>query len=61
MSGAMGIPTYMLQPRKETDFRHGLPKELGLGNNLWYDTLCVVTNPNDWSKCIENLKKELLC
>lgn len=53
MSGAMGIPTYMLQPRKETDFRWSK-------QNLWYDSLTVIENPNDWSACIENLKKELL-
>lgn len=53
MSGAMGRPTYMLQPRKETDFRWSEP-------NLWYETLTVISNPNSWSHCIENLKKELL-
>lgn len=62
MSGAMGVPTFMLQPRKETDFRWGAAgcsTEIST-ENLWYDSLKVIHNPNDWSKCIDNLKKELL-
>lgn len=56
LAGAMGRPTYMLQPRKETDFRWGVNNT----TNLWYDSLKVISNPNDWNLCIENLKKELL-
>lgn len=61
LAGAMGIPTYLLQPRKETDFRWGETNTLeNSTQNIWYDSVTVVTNPNDWSKCFENLKKELL-
>lgn len=56
MSGAMGIPTYMLQPRKETDFRWGMNSI----DSLWYGSLKVIANPNSWSDCINNLKSELL-
>ena len=55
LAGAMGIPTYVLQPRKETDFRWGLNNK----ENLWYSSVTVIQNPNDWEKCIENLKKEM--
>jgi len=56
LAGAMGVPTFMLQPCKETDFRYGV----ACTENIWYDSLKVISNPNSWEKCMQNLKKELL-
>lgn len=66
LAGAMGVPCYMLQPCKETDFRWG--KALTVNGisvdvstqNIWYDSVHVIANPNNWNECMINLKKELL-
>lgn len=56
MAGAMGVTTFMLQPRKETDFRWGY----GSKETLWYSSMTVIPNNNSWPDCIAELRKEMI-
>jgi len=53
LCGALGVPCWMLQPLKETDFRWG---SRGV-DNIWYDSVKVIRNPGSWDK-VFNVVKE---
>lgn len=58
VSGSMGIPTIVIQPRKNTDFRWGRG---GLGfDNIWYPNVKVIHNPGTWDKTFRLLKEYLV-
>lgn len=44
LAGTLGIPTLLLQPLHDTDFRWGMP---GV-QNPWYPSVQVIHNPNSW-------------
>lgn len=49
LAGTLGVPTLMLQPKRDTDFRWGMP---GVPN-AWYPSVKVIDNPNSWSTVFE--------
>lgn len=61
LCGSLGMPCIVLMPLLDTDFRWG---DSSLGEkNLWYPSVRVVRNPNDWVKVfskLENMVKEYL-
>jgi len=55
--GSLGMPCWLLQPKLDTDFRWG---DSSAGwNNIWYDSVDVFRNPNDWEKVFNNVEKRL--
>lgn len=62
MCGALGVPCYLLQPYKETDFRWGDASFTAseYEQNIWYASVTVIKNPSSWEKCFENLEKAIL-
>lgn len=61
LCGSLGMPCIVLMPLRDTDFRWG---DSSLGEkNLWYSSVRVVRNPNNWEqvfKSAENMIKEYL-
>lgn len=51
LAGTLGVPVIMVQPKKESDFRWGMP---GM-KNVWYDSVHVVHNENNWDKAFESV------
>lgn len=49
LAGTLGIPTLMLQPLRDTDFRWGMP---GV-QNPWYPSVKVIDNPGSWDQVFE--------
>lgn len=47
LAGSLGVPTLMLQPKFNTDFRW---------SHSWYKSVVVVPNPNDWNNVFERVK-----
>lgn len=62
MCGALGVPCYLLQPCKETDFRWGdaSTSAVEYEQNIWYASVTVIKNPNSWEECFKNLEKAIL-
>lgn len=63
LSGSLGVETWMMQPRQETDFRWGNPATkklngMGIESNIWYPSVRVLEN-NGWDNMFNNLKKRL--
>lgn len=61
LCGSLGMPCIVLMPLLDTDFRWG-DKSMG-EKNLWYPSVRVVRNPNDWEqvfKSAETMVKEYL-
>ena len=54
LAGTLGIPTIMVQPLKETDFRWGTG-----GQNVWYPSVDVVQNNNNWEQAFEVVRAKL--
>jgi hypothetical protein len=52
LAGSLGIPTIMLQPYKETDFRWGYG-----GSNMWYNSVFVVENNQNWDLAFKKVKE----
>ncbi len=57
LCGALGVPTLLLQPYKETDFRWG-DDTMG-SRNIWYPSVEVYRNPMSWDFVFEQLKQDL--
>jgi hypothetical protein len=57
MAGALGIPTIMIQPYKETDFRWG-DDSMG-SKNIWYDSVRIVRNPQSWEIAFDTAEEYL--
>lgn len=55
VSGSMGVPTILIQPRKSTDFRWGR-EQMGF-DNIWYPNVKVIRNPGSWDKTFYNLRE----
>ncbi len=57
LAGSLGVPTLLLQPKLETDFRWGSDK---LGHhNVWYPSVKVIRNPNSWELVFKEVKQLL--
>jgi tetratricopeptide (TPR) repeat protein len=55
--GSAGMPCWLLMPKLDTDFRWG-DTDAGW-NNVWYDSVDVFRNPNDWEKVFNNVEKRI--
>ena len=53
--GSMGCEGWLLQPYKETDFRWGN----GVKHSVWYDTIEVFENKQDWSELFARVEERL--
>lgn len=49
LAGTLGVPVLMLQPRRETDFRWGMP---GM-QNPWYPSVTTIDNPGNWDRVFD--------
>lgn len=49
LAGTLGVPTLMLQPKRDTDFRWGMP---GV-ENAWYPSVKIIDNPNSWHQVFD--------
>jgi tetratricopeptide (TPR) repeat protein len=57
MCGSLGMPCWLLQPKLDTDFRWG---DSSMGwDNIWYRSVDVFRNPNDWNTVFNNVEKRL--
>lgn len=57
--GTIGMPCLVLMPRYDTDFRWG---DSSMGHkNMWYDSVQVIRNPNDWNKVFNEVEDMLKC
>ena len=54
--GSLGRPGWLLQPLKETDFRWGN----GVSHSVWYDTIEVFENKQDWSGVFDRVEERLI-
>ncbi|CAB4134513.1 Tetratricopeptide repeat [uncultured Caudovirales phage] len=57
MAGSLGVEVWLLQPSIETDFRWG-NDSMG-EKNIWYDSVKIIRNPNNWDKVFEVVRKKL--
>ena len=57
LCGTLGKECWMLQPLKETDFRWG-DESMG-SKNVWYPSVRVFRNPNDWNVVFEQVEQDL--
>lgn len=57
MAGSLGVPCFLLQPYKETDFRWG-SDNMGSAN-MWYSSVKVFRNPQDWDQVFDSVAMEL--
>lgn len=57
LCGSVGMPCWMVQPLKMTDFRWG-DDSMGY-NNMWYPSVKVFRNKNNWDKVFANVEREL--
>ena len=55
--GALGVECWVLMPLQNTDFRWGTDA-LGM-NNLWYPSVKVYRNPNDWGFVFDRVEEDL--
>lgn len=55
--GAVGMPCWVLMPLYDTDFRWG-DSSCGY-NNIWYSSVDVIRNPNNWEKTFDNIEAKL--
>ena len=53
LAGTLGVPCIMVQPLQETDFRWGL----GRRDTVWYPSVTVVENNNNWDECFSKVRK----
>lgn len=53
LAGTLGIPCIMIQPRRCSDFRWGMPGD----TNVWYDSVMVVDNPGTWEEAFNNVRE----
>jgi tetratricopeptide (TPR) repeat protein len=54
MCGSLGMPCWVLMPKMDSDFRWGLSS---MGHkNVWYPSVTVIRNPNDWIKTFEHVE-----
>ena len=62
LCGSLGRECWMIQPFKETDFRWGNRTD---SKNVWYDSVRVFHNPQDWNfvfeQVLDALKERLYC
>jgi hypothetical protein len=54
LAGTLGVKTLLLQPLKETDWRWGLTGK----TNIWYPSVVVIRNPNNWKKTFQQAHNE---
>lgn len=57
LCGSLGKPCWVLMPRLETDWRWG-NSTLGF-DNMWYDSVSVIRNKNNWDSVFAEVKKLL--
>ena len=57
IAGALNKPCWMLNPLCDTDFRWG-DDTMGV-NNVWYPTVRVLRNPNNWDALFKTVKESL--
>ena len=53
LCGSLGMPCWVMMPRMDCDFRWGL-NSMGY-KNVWYPSVTVIRNPNDWVKTFEHV------
>jgi ADP-heptose:LPS heptosyltransferase len=56
LAGSLGVPTIMVQPLMETDFRWGSGEE-----TAWYQSVSIVPNRNNWDEVFAVVRKKLEC
>ncbi len=59
MVGSLGCPGWLIQPFKETDFRWGVVHTAPITKSVWYDSINVFDNEQDWDKVFDNVYAEL--
>jgi hypothetical protein len=57
LCGCLGVECWMLQPLKETDFRWG-DESMG-SKNIWYPSVQIYRNPNDWNVVFDQVEQDL--
>lgn len=57
LCGALGKPCIVLMPLFDTDFRWG-DNSMGT-KNVWYDSVKVIRNENNWEKVFKSVHREL--
>lgn len=57
LCGSLGKPCWVIMPRRDTDFRWG-DSSMGF-NNIWYKSVSVFRNPDDWVKVMDKVEEEL--
>lgn len=60
--GSMGLPGFLLQPYKETDFRWGVIPDPSVVStrSIWYDSIEVFNNPQSWEFVFKNVEDRLV-
>ena len=57
LAGSLGIPCLMIQPRRCSDFRWGMPGD----TNVWYDSVAIVDNAGTWDSTFNNVREIIKC
>jgi tetratricopeptide (TPR) repeat protein len=57
LCGSLGMPCWMIQPLRMTDFRWG-DNSMGY-SNMWYNSVRVFRNPNSWERVFSKVEEEL--
>lgn len=65
LAGSLGVECWMLQPCRETDFRWGNKRDaVGIqpntSSNVWYSSVTVFNNPNNWYLVFKRVERELV-
>jgi ADP-heptose:LPS heptosyltransferase len=57
LCGSLGKPCIVLMPLFDSDFRWG---DSSMGTkNVWYDSVKVIRNDNNWEKVFDSVEREL--
>lgn len=57
LCGSLGIPCICLMPLLDSDFRWG-DSSMGT-DNVWYKSVKIIRNPNDWETTFRSAEREL--
>jgi len=57
--GTIGMPCWVMMPMYDTDFRWG-DSSMGL-KNMWYDSVKVIRNPQDWNAVFDQIEEMIKC
>ena len=55
LAGSMGIPTWCIMPKFDSDWRWGINGE----KSVWYDSVRIIRNSGDWLTVFDGIENDL--